>query len=132
MMTFSYFAFGSNMLTKRMHINCPSARYKYIAKLKDFKFAFVGYADAWKGATATVIPSPSDSVWGVVWEISKQQEPLLDQQESGYKGVAVTVETNEGDPVVCKLYQKPDPKANKDYNKPSTIYKAVILQGAKE
>lgn len=33
-MSFSYFAYGSNMLTKRMHINCPSAKQKCIAKLK--------------------------------------------------------------------------------------------------
>lgn len=40
---------------------------------------FQGYADTWKGATATIVQSPGDSVWGVVWEISKDEEAKLDR-----------------------------------------------------
>jgi gamma-glutamylcyclotransferase len=32
--TFLYFAYGSNMLTKRIHINNPTAVHKHVGKLK--------------------------------------------------------------------------------------------------
>ena len=38
--TFLYFAFGSNLLTERIHINNPSAIFKNIAKLKEHKLDF--------------------------------------------------------------------------------------------
>ena len=38
--TFLYFAFGSNLLEKRIHINNPSAVFRSIAKLKDYKLGF--------------------------------------------------------------------------------------------
>lgn len=37
-MTFYYFAYGSNMLLKRIRINNPSAKFKSIAELKVFVF----------------------------------------------------------------------------------------------
>ena len=38
--TFLYFAFGSNLLTERIHINNPSAVFRSIAKLRDHKLDF--------------------------------------------------------------------------------------------
>ena len=41
---FLYFAFGSNLLTERIHINNPSARFKCVAKLDDYKLTFNHYS----------------------------------------------------------------------------------------
>jgi hypothetical protein len=38
--TFLYFAFGSNLLTKRIHIKNPSAKFKDVASLDDYKLEF--------------------------------------------------------------------------------------------
>ena len=38
--TFLYFAFGSNLLTERIHINNPSAVFRSIAKLGEHKLDF--------------------------------------------------------------------------------------------
>ncbi|KAF8781710.1 Gamma-glutamylcyclotransferase like protein [Argiope bruennichi] len=77
-MSFLYFAYGSNMLKQRMHINCPSALFKCIGELKNFKLSSTDFAHSWKGAVATILECKNDSVWGVVWEISKEHEEKLD------------------------------------------------------
>ena len=41
---FLYFAFGSNMCTKRIHINNPSAVFKHVAIVQGYKL-FFGYSD---------------------------------------------------------------------------------------
>ena len=38
--TFLYFAYGSNLLTERIHINNPSAVFKNIAKLDGHQLGF--------------------------------------------------------------------------------------------
>ena len=38
--TFLYFAYGSNLLTERIHINNPSAVFKNIAKLPEHQLDF--------------------------------------------------------------------------------------------
>ena len=40
---FLYFAFGSNMCTKRIHINNPSAVFKHVAVVEGYKL-FFGYS----------------------------------------------------------------------------------------
>ena len=42
---FLYFAFGSNMCTKRIHINNPSAVFKHVAVVEGYKL-FFGYSDS--------------------------------------------------------------------------------------
>jgi len=50
----------------------------------------------WCGASATVIPSPGDHVWGVVWLIKWSEVGDLDKQEGVhyniYKVAAVVAE----------------------------------------
>lgn len=129
-MVFRYFCYGSNMLTKRMHINCPSAKRMCIAKLKDFRLAFAGFSELWKGASATIIESPGDTVWGVVWEIAKEQEEKLDRQENGYKAIEVAVEQQDCTKLLCKTYVKLPTSDN--CSEPSLVYKTVMIYGARE
>ena len=49
MSTFLYFAFGSNLNTKRIHINSPSAEFMGWAKLEGWKLEFGGQSARWHG-----------------------------------------------------------------------------------
>ena len=42
---FLYFAFGSNLLTERIHIKNPSAKFKCVAKLDRYKLAFNHFSE---------------------------------------------------------------------------------------
>ncbi|XP_054721023.1 gamma-glutamylcyclotransferase-like [Uloborus diversus] len=127
-MTFLYFAYASNLFTKRMRLNCPSAKPKCVAELKNFRFAFIEYADLWKGGCATIVEDDVDSVWGVVWEISKEHEEALNKQEVGYTPIHVKVYKDNVE-LPCKTYQRPPCIG---ISKPSLIYKTVFVRGAKE
>ena len=98
--TFLYFAYGSNLLTERIHINNPSAVFKNIAKLSEHQLDFNYFSQRWQGAAATVIPREGSHVWGVLWELDQEHQDTLDTQEgvpSVYNRKVVEVESEEGE-----------------------------------
>ncbi|KAB1276113.1 Gamma-glutamylcyclotransferase [Camelus dromedarius] len=134
--SFLYFAYGSNLLTERIHLRNPSAAFCCVACLQDFKLDFGNSqgktSETWHGGIATVFESPGDEVWGVVWKMNKSNLSSLDTQEgvkSGtYVPIEVNVSTQEGKEITCRSYQM------KNYQSvpPSPQYKKVICMGAKE
>ncbi|KAA6406891.1 MAG: hypothetical protein FRX48_09389 [Lasallia pustulata] len=70
-----YFGYGSNLWLDQMRRRCPSSNHIGIAILHDWKWIICdrGYAN--------VIPSPGDSVWGMVYILSAHDEAYLDRNE---------------------------------------------------
>ncbi|XP_006903180.1 PREDICTED: gamma-glutamylcyclotransferase [Elephantulus edwardii] len=134
--SFLYFAYGSNLLSERIHLQNPSATFCCVARLQDFKLDFGNpqgkESPTWHGGIATILQSPGDEVWGVIWRINKSHLSSLDKQEgvsSGmYAVIEVTVCTQEKKEITCRSYQM----QNYDSVPPSPQYKAVICMGAKE
>lgn len=77
--TFLYFAYGSNLLMQRIHINNPSAKRAGIGKLKNYRLDFNTYAARWRGAVATIVPTKDSYVWGAIWEIEQKDMASLDE-----------------------------------------------------
>ena len=73
-----YFAYGSNMCIRQMNERCPNNSKIGIAQLSGYRWIIStrGYAN--------VVKSSNDDVWGVIYEISIQDEAKLD----GYEGVS--------------------------------------------
>ena len=73
-----YFAYGSNLDPDQMDRRCPDATAIGAASLADhaFRIGARGYA--------TVSPSPGDTVWGGLWDVSDSDLARLDT----YEGVA--------------------------------------------
>ena len=78
---FCYFGFGSNLLAARIHLQNPSAVFHTTARLSDYRLDFDRESYDWRGASASVTPSPGDHVWGVVWLIKLGEMSNLDDQE---------------------------------------------------
>jgi len=80
-----------------MHIDNPSAVFHSIARLCDHRLDFHSRIrqNTWRGASATVTPSPGDHIWGVVWLMKFSDMSNLDDQEgvraNVYKVSAVAV-----------------------------------------
>ena len=51
-----YFCYGSNLWSKRIHINVKSAKKYGNGLLKYWKFTYSGHSKLWSGATANLIP----------------------------------------------------------------------------
>ncbi|XP_012591318.2 gamma-glutamylcyclotransferase isoform X2 [Microcebus murinus] len=110
--TFLYFAYGSNLLTERIHLRNPSAAFCCVARLKDFKLDFGNSqgktSPTWHGGIATIFQSPGDEVWGIVWKMNKSNLNSLDEQEGVKSGTYVVIEvkvtTQEGREITCRSY----------------------------
>ncbi|KAK7068199.1 hypothetical protein SK128_021967 [Halocaridina rubra] len=131
---FLYFAYGSNLLTERIHINNPSAKKVNIGKLKDFRLDFNYFSQRWQGSAATIVEDPGNHLYGVLWEIANEDMANLDMQEGVhqgiYKALEVDVEVLNGEMVRARSYQIIRPL--EDDRRPSSVYMNVILNGAKE
>ena len=78
--TFYYFGFGSNMSREQIHKYCPSAKFVTAAKLPGYALRFVDTGSrTWHGACATVCEEEGAVVWGVLWMISNEHLPRLDE-----------------------------------------------------
>ncbi|XP_035751595.1 gamma-glutamylcyclotransferase isoform X1 [Egretta garzetta] len=102
----------------------------------DFKLEFGHHqgrtSSVWHGGTATIVQSPGDEVWGIVWKMNASNLSSLDKQEGVEDGIYVPIEVNvhteAGKVLTCRSYQM------KDYvcGPPSPQYKKVICMGAKQ
>uniref|UniRef100_A0A2K5PYN7 Gamma-glutamylcyclotransferase n=1 Tax=Cebus imitator TaxID=2715852 RepID=A0A2K5PYN7_CEBIM len=110
--SFLYFAYGSNLMTERIHLRNPSAAFFCVARLQDFKLDFGNSqgktSQTWHGGIATIFQSPGDEVWGVVWKMNKSNLNSLDEQEGVKSGTYVVIEvkvsTQEGREITCRSY----------------------------
>lgn len=130
--TFRYFAYGSNMLTRRLRERTPSARIVGIA-------ALAGHELRWHkvskdgSAKCDIVPAatPQSCVHGVVFEIAVADKPALDLAEGigmGYKECQVEVRIAHSTMEAWTYCATNiDPLA-----KPYTWYKALVIAGAKE
>ncbi|XP_076233684.1 gamma-glutamylcyclotransferase isoform X2 [Calliopsis andreniformis] len=141
--TFLYFAYGSNMLKKRIHINNPTAVRKDIGLLKNYRLDFITPSKRWGGCSATIVPTENYNVWGIVWELHECNLPTLDRQEGVedklYFPLMVDIETPTGKILNCRVYQQyscPNEHVKlcllPIQRRPSPLYLETILNGAKE
>ncbi|KFV87993.1 Gamma-glutamylcyclotransferase, partial [Struthio camelus australis] len=105
-------------------------------RLQDFKLAFGHHqgrtCPLWHGGTATLVQSPGDEVWGIVWKMNASDLSSLDKQEGVEDGIYVPIEVNvhtqAGEALTCRSYQMRDCVCGP----PSPQYKKVICMGAKQ
>lgn len=126
-----YFAYGSDLNHKEMAQRCPHNKPKFAAKLPHYKLIFAGWFRKWQGPVASIKPVREERVMGAVYEISERDLQLLDRYE-GYPvscdRINVFVVPNDGEPLYAVTYVLKD----KEENKPSDKYLAVVRQGYKE
>lgn len=141
--TFTYFAYASNLLAKRIRINNPSAVRIGIGKLNNYQLTFNKYSNRWKGCSATIIPHNGRNVWGAIWQLDLKHMSVLDAQEGVlqniYMPLTVPVELPNDSFRDCRVFQQCNvPNTNENIHQlaldrlPSKVYLDIILDGAKE
>jgi gamma-glutamylcyclotransferase len=130
--TFLYFAYGSNMLTRRLRERAPSARTVASASLPGHELRWHKVSrDGSAKCDAVPVPSPASVVYGVVFEIDNADKRALDLAEGigmGYKPMVVDVRTGSGS-LCAWTYQA----TNTDHMAlPYAWYKALVVAGARE
>jgi cation transport regulator ChaC len=130
--TFIYFAYGSNMLSRRLLERTPSAVFIGIGYLCGRKLVFDkdGYDGSGK-CDMERTSSQSDRVYGVLYRIDSDEKPLLDQAEGlgeSYRQERVRVITDGGEReamAYVAIRKAPDLL-------PYNWYKSLVVAGAVE
>lgn len=140
---FLYFAYGSNLLARRLLILNPTAKRFGVGQLRDYRLDFsTPPSKRWGGAPATVVPDPGEDVWGAIWSLDVKDRDNLDEQEGvgtgWYRVFNATVLTPAGGSVRCRCYMmgvvpaKVSEAERPAERQPSLVYKQVVLAGAAE
>jgi gamma-glutamylcyclotransferase (GGCT)/AIG2-like uncharacterized protein YtfP len=129
-----YFAYGSNMSRSRLRHRLPSARSVGIARLTEHQLRFhkVGHCDGSAKCDAYLTGDSGHQVIGVLYQISLEEKPCLDEVEGvgdGYEEKRVAVETDEGD--IIEVFTYHATLINPDI-KPYDWYRQHVLIGARE
>lgn len=140
---FLYFAYGSNLLAQRIHLNSPSAVLEGIGELADHRLDFTNFTSFWNGTVATIIEEPGEKVWGALWALDIEHMKSLDRQESvpsgGYFPKTVNITKSDGNVVQARTYvqttEPPKISSGEKFpydRRPSRTYLNVIIEGAIE
>lgn len=130
--TFLNFAYGSNMLTRRLLERVPSARPVAVAVLSGYELRWHKVSQDLSGKCDVVqVNTPQAKVVGVVYEILISEKPKLDDAEglgNGYAEKQVALKT-EGGEVQAQTYYATNIESSQV---PYTWYKALVVAGAKQ
>jgi len=131
--TFLYFAYGSNMFTRRLTARTPSAMATGKAFVEGHRLTFDKVSTDGSGkcdieATGT----PADRVWGVLFRIASTEAAALDEAEGlghGYRKGEVQAVTPAGTITAAIAYFATAKDAGR---LPYHWYKAFVVSGAAE
>lgn len=134
-----YFAYGSNMDEWQMRQRCPSAKFKFAARLEGQRLCFPRSSKKRSGGIASIEEAQDETVWGVVYEIPDGEWPQLDkaegydpdraQEENAYQREEMYVADKNGNRHLCRVYVA---NADKPYKPSRECYLNYIIRGAEE
>jgi hypothetical protein len=130
-----YFAYGSNMWTRRLRDRAPSCQFVTTAKLLGYRLCFHKRStDKSSKCNAFETGSNRDRIWGVVFDIHPSEKRKLDQAEglgNGYNEETVDLISRSGDHLTAFTYYA-DKTAIAEGLPPYSWYKELVLNGASE
>jgi hypothetical protein len=123
-----YFAYGSNLASRRMRERAPGARPRGPARLEGWRLT-TDKPGRDGTAKANIVRDPGSSVWGVLWEMEAEELARLDRHEGGYARVEVVVAAAGATPVAAQTYASRLSAADAAL---ARGYRALVLEGARE
>ena len=132
---FVCFAYGSNMLIKKLRSRCPSAEKIGMCKIKKHNLKFHKVSKDHSGkCDCELTQIEADEVYGVLFRIPKSEEKKLDEAEglgNGYAKKKIDVTTIEEGKDTAVMYCATD-EAKDPNKKPYVWYLNQVIEGAKE
>lgn len=128
-----YYAFGSNMLNRRLQLRVPSADPVSKAVLPGYELKFHKQSNTDGSGKCSIQKKEGSKMYGVVFEIDKDEKTLLDRAEglgTGYKIREVEVQIS-GRPIEAFTYVATESHVD-DSLRPFRWYKELVLAGAEQ
>jgi len=127
-----YFAYGSNMSSKRLLRRVRAAHVLGIGTLHAHRLAFQKVSDVDGSGKADIVTQDSEHVMGVLYRLDAEAKAILDRHEglgTGYTEKQVTVIDGNGSTVTALTYVATITDPNL---KPYTWYLQHVIEGATE
>jgi gamma-glutamylcyclotransferase (GGCT)/AIG2-like uncharacterized protein YtfP len=122
-----YFAYGSNLASRRLLGRIPGAQARGRARLAGFRL--VADKPGRDGsAKLNIARDPEGVVWGALWELAPADLARLDRYEGGYERCEVLVQADSG-PERAISYASPLRGAPRGLDR---AYKELVVEGARE
>ena len=118
-------AYSAGVNRTEMAKHCPTAKLIGMTELKNYRLAFRGSK---AGALATIEKAKSGSVPALLWEISLQDEVVLERWigvPELYRKATIKIR-RDGSPLDTLIYIL---ISGKPQNKPSAFYYSTLLEG---
>lgn len=127
---YTYFAYGSNMLTERITERLGMVQNVGLGILRNHQLVFNRMGSYLPGGVASVVPRFNSIVLGVIWKIDAGQLSVLDKIEdpSAYCRETIKVDLETGASLECVTYVS----FPQGYCPPSAEYLSYLVQGAEE
>jgi gamma-glutamylcyclotransferase (GGCT)/AIG2-like uncharacterized protein YtfP len=127
---YTYFAYGSNMLTERITERLGLVRNVGVGTLRNHRLVFNRMGSYLPGGVASVVPRSKSIVLGVIWKIDAEQLSILDKIEdpSAYRRETINVDITRGESIDCVTYVS----IPQGYCPPSVEYLSYLVRGAEE
>jgi len=131
--TYLYFAYGSNLSTERLQARVPSARARCRGRLTRHALRWHKLGRDGSGKCDIVPTTTSSVVWGVLFDVSRDEKHALDAVEGlgiGYFEKEVRIVTDDGERRALTYHANP---ARIDAAlRPFDWYKDHVVRGARE
>jgi gamma-glutamylcyclotransferase (GGCT)/AIG2-like uncharacterized protein YtfP len=96
-----YAAYGSNLDPAQMLERCPHSPSRGAGWLEGWRLTFGGEDLGWEGALATVVEDAAERVFVMLYDVSEQDESVLDEIEFAttglYDKIRVRAQTMDGE-----------------------------------
>jgi hypothetical protein len=134
-----YFAYGSNLNPAQMYERCPLHRTIGVAHLRNHRLVFPRFSPVRRCATAGLVETAGDNVWGVLYQLADEDIPVLHFHEGYDPDVPVQKNRYALRQFNVMLIGSPRPEAAMSYvalpdgtdELPSRAYLDTILDGAR-
>ena len=114
----------------QMRRRCKGAHPRGAAHLAGHRLIFTWDSSVWRGGVGSIVADPAAEVWGVLWDITAEDERALDRYELVHRDVyrketvKVRAQSDDFDALVYVATAA-------EWRKPSKRYLAALLRGAK-
>jgi gamma-glutamylcyclotransferase len=104
-----FFLYADNLNPTQLKRRAPEHQFQMLATLPDHTIQFCRWSSQWRCGLASVVPSPSEKVWGAIFELTDEDVKLLDQFEEdvpqeAYRHVQVTVLSEAGEKILVTTH----------------------------
>lgn len=104
-----FFLYADNLNPSQLKRRAPEHKPVGKAYLPDHAVHFCRWSSQWRCGLPSVIPSPGEKVWGMVFEITDEDQKLLDEfegdvPEGAFRHVQVTVIGDNDEKMLVTTY----------------------------